>query len=334
MHSSLEWYQDLLDRVDSFDLKYIEGKKESFKFKGQEYSNMFKPDIKALNFNIFASNYDAKNNLAYFTLPVFSDSSNKAALQQTVYPITGRNTTIKDKLLNLALVELQRINVIRENEKAVAKRIKDLQDKNPNVDPIITAQIAQTMRTGFDNLDIHGNKFQFLTFLNKSELNLDNISEEILVTKDGVQTLSKNAENTILNSINAEMENNFSEYVNELISNGLVSYENGKIIRAKNSPISRNVSENLLRQYYYNQFYYNAALQIVLGGDLAYYKKGKLEDTIITEAQKRFKQVDSPYSRGLWGNKKTQKVIFLKDVKIPTAQETVDGIIHRCTRPA
>ena len=153
IHSALEFYTDLISH-DNLSLAYLEGSKEEGHYKGMAYGEMYRGDIEALNANAFISSYkSANNNTAYFTTPTFSDATNKALLNLPVYDLESiTDQTIYDKLYNIAVAELQRVMVVKANN--------EVNVQNEGVEGYVKRS------TGFNNLDLNGDRLHFLSFLN------------------------------------------------------------------------------------------------------------------------------------------------------------------------
>ena len=303
-HSKLDWYKTLGKTKDFF---YYIGTTDKSKpsADGIEYGDMFVSDIQATNFNIWISSKGYKNkDSRYYSMPVFSDATNKAYIEDATMNVNTEKglESFKEAYVSIALAEFDRINYLRTNKE---------------IDP--------NFKSGYNYLDKNGYNFFMLPYLNDLGYDLSDsaIREKMIINVDGEIKFNPVIEKEIGDAIEKHLSNEFSIYINRMLDTGLLEMKevngNVKYSVPKNSKLSKNADIDSLKNYFFNQSYYYNVYAAVFGGDIAHYKS-------MVEQQKRFKQTDAPNQNGLW-EKSHNKVLLLKDIEVPTPIDTVEKLI-------
>jgi hypothetical protein len=305
-HSKLDWYKTLGKTKDFF---YYIGTtdKTAPSADGIEYGDMFISDIQATNFNIWISSKGYKNkDSRYYSMPVFSDATNKAYIEDSTMNVNDNRglESFKEAYLTLALAEFDRINYLRTNKE---------------IDP--------SFKSGYNYLDKNGFNFFMLPYLNDLGYDLSDpsIRNKMIIEVDGETKFNPIVEKEIGDAIINYLNNEFDIYIDRMIKTGLLEKitnkdSSVKYIVPKNSKLSKNADIESLKNYFFNQSYYYNVYAAVFGGDVAHYKS-------MVEQQKRNKQVDAPNQGGLW-ERSHNKVLLLKDVEVPTPTTIVEKLIN------
>jgi muramidase (phage lysozyme) len=296
---------------------------------GKEYHELTKRELKILNINNFnAIGYQTSKDVVVAN-PIYSDATVHTYMK---VPRIDRYSII-EKLALTALAELSRIEYHSKNK-------SDSKHWNENGGNFLLLgflngeiEIEVTENDNKQKQKVNGKEY----FLNKYRSLLEDGTLPEARIQDMVSSLSL--------PIKIMMENEFQKYLQSLSELGIITSE-FKLIKGvlssqvgkENDPASVSLLDN-----FYNQVYYNTQFIGVIGGDPAYYKPNssprKSGDTLENYIQididhlKRMKAWHSPNSRGVYidefgKEKTTKKVLYLKDINLPSSPEYAELMKH------
>jgi muramidase (phage lysozyme)/soluble cytochrome b562 len=295
---------------------------------GKEYHELTKRELKILNINNFnAIGYQTSRDVVVAN-PIYSDATVHTYMK---VPRIDTYSIIK-KLALTALAELSRIEYHSKN-----KSDSEYWNKNGGNFLLLgflngEIEIEVTENGNKQKQKVNGKEY----FLNKYRSLLEDGNLPEARVQDMVSSLSL--------PIEVMMENEFNKYLTSLVELGIISPERTLIKGVLSSQVGKEGDSPLsLMYYFYNQVYYNTQFIGVIGGDPAYYKPNssprKSGDTLENYLQididhlKRMKAWHSPNSRGVYidefgKEKKTKKVLYLKDVEVSSSPEYAELMKH------
>jgi hypothetical protein len=310
LHSGLPIYKEQEINTKNWNVFYDNGFKDQGKrSSGVEYNKFTLKDLKAQNINF--SHPKNNSNVINVMLPIFSDATSHAYASMTKIG----SEYIPRQLAETAVAEIERI------------------------------MFSMSTKTGFKNFDKNGKHFLLLPFLEKHKTEL-------------LELYDKKSDNVILieklnQYIIPELEKQYQNYLNSLVKLGIIIKEvtqykdnNGKSLnhikyKTTNAiDASLDITSNLeitLKEYFYNQYYYNTQLIPMLLGDPAFNKQNPKTDTnnpeisVSIDSLKRAKQIHTPTSSGSYVDakglpKRTKKILYLYDEEQASNNEFLDKI--------
>lgn len=291
-----QWKNEWLNLLESdSDVQDKLAMKELNNIDGVEYTSWEPYQIKqafVMEYFSVGENKGSKKQFAWYNFPIFSDSPVVKFVKFLRYT-SDKEGTFKSKIMPLlnkvVRQELSRIRLVEERRKAGASKIQ--------------------------NFDKVGDRFHFFPELNSVKIGdksfLDTI-REMSQAKDAV-----GIENLINEQVEAIMDNNFNNFLNEFQalnpqSNGMEIVD--VLINQGIAATKEGVREKL-EEYFWNQSFASSQIIQLTTTDLAFYKNG-------TDFQKRYKEI---YAAGTklntnskYGRKK-EKTIYLADNIVTSA---------------
>lgn len=304
LHSKLPIYDLTETDISKWEVHYNNGFIQQGKKKGTEYSKFTLKELISQNINFAFSDVNSKT--MKVMLPIFSDATSHAYIN--VNKLTP--DIIIMQMAKTAIAELERIKFSLNN------------------------------KTGYENFDKNGKHFLLLPFLEKHK-------EKLLEFNINDPLLSSHLESLIEPVIKKQ----FADYTNKLIKLGvldkIVTVNEAKVKLEKivagtgvTSRINESDALDRVREYFYNQYYYNTQFIPLFAGDPAFYKPNKKnkndtnpEMSVSIDFLKRFKEVHSPTTHGLYKDingkpKSTKNLLYLYDIYKPSTDEFIDGIAY------
>jgi hypothetical protein len=255
---------------------------------GSSYNKYTPKEMKASVLNrYFSSNrvvgFKASGNISYgqFVGPTLADAPQRLFFNLPVHSLEN----INDKIFEVILAEHNRVY----HSKNQLKKDKDA-FKNYKVQSFTKYHL-----------------FPFVdSLLSKKDIteNWSTIPSEVQIVKIELAKYLNNA---------------YKEFTNSLVSDGLGKMDDqiGFVPdRTQLYEPEDSLYNDDLKEYYLNQFYYNANLIPLFSGDPAFYKVK--DNSAAIEIGKRIKQINSPYNPGLTDSNKKLNFITLKDKEVPT----------------
>jgi muramidase (phage lysozyme)/soluble cytochrome b562 len=296
---------------------------------GKEYHELTKRELKILNINNFnAIGYQTSKDVVVAN-PIYSDATVHTYMK---VPRIDEFSIVR-KLALTALSELSRIEYHSKNK-------SDSKYWNENGGNFLLLgflngeiEIEVTENGNKQKQKVNGKEY----FLNKYRSLLEDGNLPEARVQDMVSSLSL--------PISVMMENEFNKYLTSLVELGIISPERTLIKGVLSSQVGKEgtYASAALLDNFYNQVYYNTQFIGVIGGDPAYYSPNKSprksEDTlenyihIDIDHLKRMKAWHSPNSRGVYidefgKEKTTKKVLYLKDINLPSSPEYAELMKH------
>ena len=331
LQARLPFYKDLLSNYQTYFGIAIDGFfNTENQNSGKQYKDYTEQDILVNDINRYIAGPGPNKKGGVYNFGVFSD----APVRYVYYGNKFTKEQIVDKLTAIVHGEFERIQLVRQlNNVTSYKNIAN------------TGLIIHTI----PSLN------KLLPFIPEtwSGLNDSQIYDPNVSTKSVTDVIKNHIDNYLSTEAYGTYIDKFKEY------GQITEDSNIHDIKLADKTKLLKDSKNLLFEYFINQFYVNATMQIVFAGDPAFYKPNDFHKSGVKSYQdvlkpefnpyylqtgidsvKRFKQLVSPMITG-WFNDPTFKVIILKDIydkvssEIPAAlkaakyEEKVESVLSK-----
>lgn len=315
LQSYLPIYNDMLDSANTFRL-YLDGgtQVKGQTNSGKAYADMTFAELTAHSINLYLTKNNQKNAgntikklHALFHVMVFSDSPKRMMLHAPTYNNEVGHDKIVDKLADIVYGELERVGYAKAQENTSINELEKLS---------VAGKLIHTIPQLNDvKIKINGKYMPFTDFFATDLWTNPNSAIQISDTTT-YKGISKQGREFELPLKGGTYRGMVSQIIKETLASDYNHFRDTIYNSDVRKLVTSSATNNDIKDYYYNSYYYNISAGIMFSGDPAHYKLKN--DSITTERVKRDKQVVSPNIH-LAFEKENYDVIILEDVKANTS---------------
>ena len=315
LQSYLPIYNDMLDSANTFRL-YLDGgtQVKGQTNSGKAYADMTFAELTAHSINLYLTKNNQKNAgntikklHALFHVMVFSDSPKRMMLHAPTYNNEVGHNRIIDKLTDIVYGELERVGYAKAQENTSINELEKLS---------VAGKLIHTIPQLNDvKIKVNGKYMPFTDFFATDLWTNPNSAIQISDTTT-YKGISKQGIEFELPLKGGTYRGMVSQIIKETLASDYNHFRDTIYNSDVRKLVTSSATNNDIKDYYYNSYYYNISAGIMFSGDPAHYKLKN--DSITTERVKRDKQVVSPNIH-LAFEKENYDVIILEDVKANTS---------------